>query len=251
MKDNNILIIILIGGLVIVSVMFAFNTSMPDTLTIAENEQKETITVSESVDIEFMPDKVEIYVEIETQEETAKQTKDANAVVTASVLKALHDYGIGEDQIETTSYYLSEQKKWDKDKEKYIITGYQLSHVIRITTDDIEDAGEIIDTVVDVGATGINSINFGLSDNLERELKAKALSQAAQKAESKAQAIVEAVGVKLGDFVSISESGYYTPYYPMFSSRSVYDMGEEAYTSISPEEVTVSGTVTLVYEIEQ
>jgi uncharacterized protein len=251
MKENQ-LTLILIAGLVIVCALFAFNNGMPDTLTIAQNEQRETITVSESIELESMPDEAEVYIDIETQEETASEAKDLNAELSDAVMEALDDYGIDAENIETTSYYIDEQRKWDSDEGEYIYTGYRVRHTIRVTTDDITAAGDIIDLAIDAGATGINSINFGLSDEAERELKAKALAEAAQKAEEKAQSIVDAVGVDLGDFVSISESSYYSPYYARsYASMAMMDSEESYDTAILPEEVSVSGTVTLTYEIVQ
>jgi uncharacterized protein len=251
MTKENTLIFILIAGLVIVCALFAFNSGMPDTLTIAENEQRETVTVSESVELETAPNEVEIYLEIETEADTAKDAKNKNAKIEDAVRDALDDYGIDNGQLETTSYYLNEQQKWDRDKEEYISTGWRLSHILRVTTDDVKNAGEIIDEAVNAGATGINNVNFGLTNAKEREVKAEALAEAAQKAESKAQAIVDAVGVELGDFVSITESSYYNSYPRYAYATAEMAMDSSAGTSISPQEVSVSGTVTLTYEIEQ
>lgn len=257
MKDENrntVVILALIVGLVLVSVLFALNRGTPDTLTVAQQEQRETITVTETVEKETMPDEAHIYLEIKTRAETAQEAKNDNAQINDAVLIALEEYGLDKDQIETTSYYLNEETKWDKDKEEYITTGYVLTHIMKVTTEDIDAAGEIIDTAVDAGATGIDSVQFTLSKAKESDIKGEALALAAEKAKTKAAAIVDAVAVDLGQIISITESSYYSPY-PWYS-RSLYAMEEAAEevsydTTISPEELTVSATVTLTYEIEQ
>ena len=259
MKEENkstTITLVLVIGLVIVSALYAMNNGMPDTLTVAEQEQKETITVSETVEIETMPDEAYVYIEIESRGDTAQEAKEENAKVSDAVLDALYESGIDKESVETSSYYLDEERKWDKDTEEYIVTGYTLTNILKVTTSDVEGVGSIIDTAVDAGATGVNSVQFTLSRSKESEIKGEALALAAEKARTKAENIVDAVDVTLGEIASISESSYYSPY-PWYARSVSYDsmemaVEEKSYdTSISPQELTVSGTVTLTYEIEQ
>ncbi len=246
--------LLLVIGLVTVSVLFAFNKGMPDTLTVAEKEQRETITVSETVELETMPDEAYVYIEIKTRGETASETKEENAKISDAVLDSLHESGVDKENIETSSYYLDENRKWDKEAEEYIITGYTLTHILKVTTQEIENPGSIINTAVEAGATGINSVQFTLSNSLESEIKGEALALAAEKARTKAENIVRAVDVTLGEIMTISESSYYSSYYPLYAKSASYEMalGEVGYeTSISPEVLTVSATVSLTYTIEQ
>lgn len=256
MKDeknmNTAIIIVLVLGLVLVTGLYAWN-KMPGSINVAQQEQRETITVSETVEKEVMPDEVQIYVEMKTKGETAQEAKEENAEISEAVLAALETSGIEEDQTETTSYYLYEETKWDKDKEEYITTGYVLSHVIKVTTSEIDDAGEIIDAAVDAGATGVQNVQFTLSKAKESEIKGEVLAEAAEKAKDKAANIVGAIDVELGELVSISESNYYWPgpMYGYAEGAMMLKSEDSAETSISPQELTVTATVTLTYEIEQ
>lgn len=243
-------VLLLVCGLLAVTLILAWKSSAPETLTLAQQELRETITVSETVEIETMPDEAYVYVEIKTQAETAQEAKEENAGVTDAVIAALEK--IPEVTIETSSYSLNEERKWDKETEEYITTGYVLTHVLKITATDVENAGEIIDTAVDAGATGIDRVQFSLSREKENEVKGEALAAAAEKAKAKAAHIVDAVGVDLGEVVSISESTYYYPVYSYLDkSYALEEVAMEASTSILPQELTVTGTVTLTYEIEQ
>lgn len=183
--------------------------------------------------------------------------KEKNADISDDVRNALEDNAetsMIDEVIETTSYYLSEQTKWDKDKKEYVVTGYLLSNVLKITTSDIDKAGEIIDVAVDTGATSINNVQFTLSDDMEDALKGDVLTQAAERARKKAENIVYALNAKLGKIVSISESSYYNGPYRLYGDNIMKAYAEEsaeiAETSISPQELTITGTVTLIYEIE-
>lgn len=252
-EKNNMITIALVIGFIVVSMLYAFK-SAPD-ITVADQAQRETITVSETVEQETMPDEASVYMDIKTRAAAAADAKDENAEISDAVLNALYSYGVEEDNIETSSYYLSEETKWDKDTEEYITTGYVLTHTLKITTADIDNVGEIIDTAVDAGATEVNSVQFSLSRSKESEIKGDVLALAAEKAKTKAENIVDAIDVDLGELVSISESSYYNPY-PWYARSAGYDMMEVAEeasykTSISPQELTVTATVTLTYEIVQ
>lgn len=251
-EKNNMITIALVIGFIVVSMLYAFKGA-PD-ITVADQAEKETITVSETVERETMPDEVYVYMDIKTRAEAATDAKDENAQISDAVLNALYNYGVEEDNIETSSYYLSEETKWDKYKNEYIVTGYTLTHTLKITTADIDIVGEIIDTAVDAGATEVNSVQFSLSRSRESEIKGEVLALAAQKAKTKAENIVDAIDVDLGEVVSISESSYYNPY-PWYARSMGYEMDvaeEVSYkTSISPQELTVTATVTLTYEIVQ
>ncbi|MFA6889070.1 MAG: SIMPL domain-containing protein [Candidatus Woesearchaeota archaeon] len=248
MKEGKmtLIVVLLVLGLVIVSGLYATTSGTTEMYD-------ETITVSESAEKEVMPDEGQVYIEIETRAETAQETKNQNAQINENVLNALIDYGIASEDIETTSYYLNEETKWDRETEEYIMTGYVLTNIIKVTTSDIENTGEIIDTAVNAGATGVNNVQFTLSQARESELKAELLADAAQKAKTKAEVLVNAVGAELGELKTMSESSYYNPM-PWYAKSAVMDMAvsAESYdTSISPEQLTVSATVTLTYEIDQ
>jgi uncharacterized protein YggE len=248
MKEGNMvwIIAVLVLGLVIVTGLYALNsgTSYADMQTIA---------VTETAEQEVMPDEAQVYIEIRTRADGANDAKTQNADISEDVLNALQDYGIAEEDIETTSYYLNEETKWDKEAEEYVVTGYILTHIMKVTTSDIENAGEIIDAAVDAGATGVDNVQFTLSKDKESEMKTQLLAEAAQKAKAKAETLVEAVDADLGDIVTMSESSYYNP---IFRYAAAYDMSalsfeEKAETSISPEQLTVSATVSITYEIEE
>ncbi len=252
-NKSTIIIIALVIGFIALSMLYAFKSGNSE-ITVAEQEQKETITVSETVEIETMPDEAYVSIEIQSRGDTAQQAKEENAEVSDAVLDALYESGIDKESIETSSYYLDQERKWDKETEEYITTGYTLTNILKVTTSDVEGVGVIIDIAVDAGASGVNSVQFTLSRSKESEIKGEALALAAEKARTKAENIVDAVDVTLGEIASISESSYYGGYYPRYTTKSILESvsEEESYdTSISPQELTVSGTVTLTYEIEQ
>ncbi len=124
--------------------------------------------------------------------------------------------------------------------------------MIKVTTNDMENIGDLIDAAVNAGANGFEQINFGLSEKKQKEVNSAVLLIASDEAKAKAESLVKNLGGTLGKLSSISESNfYYAPYrYPM--AEMAMDSGyAKTSVSISPQDVSVSATVTVAYEIMQ
>ncbi len=246
-KDRNILTIILLLGLILTLLILASNTKK--TIVVSGQDVRNTISVSGSSELSVEPDKAEIYVNIETTKETAKEAKDENARVSKKVTDALKKAGIKRDDIETTQFRINPKYEYSRAKSEFI--GYTVTHVLKVTTTNIDKVGDFIDTAVDNGATRINSIGFTLTDKKQKEMKGEAMIRASQEAREKAEALATNLGVRLGKITSVSESSFnYIP----FVSRS-FAMAEAAIeapvaTGISPEDVTIRATVNVAFEIK-
>lgn len=244
-----IVTLVLAIGLILVSSLFALNSNKITTSSI----QQQTVTVSETVEKQSMPDEAEVYVEIQTDADTAQDAKDKNAKASDAVLAALKASGISDEKIETSSYYLNEKTKWDDKNQVYINVGYTLTNILKVTTEDMNSVGNIIDTAVNAGATGINNVDFTLTHDKEMQIKEEALAEAAAKAKDKAKVLADAVDTRLGDLVTMTESSNYNWPRPWIYGQEMKaaDMLSSAETSISPQQLTVSATVTLTYAIEE
>ncbi|MBI5072719.1 SIMPL domain-containing protein [Candidatus Woesearchaeota archaeon] len=244
-----LLTLVLAVGLILVSSLFALNSNKITTSSI----QQQTVTVSETVEKEAMPDKAEVYVEIQTDADTAQDAKNKNAEISTAVLAALKASGISDDNIETSSYYLNEKTKWDDKNQVYLNVGYTLTNIVKVTTEEVNSAGSIIDTAVNAGATGINNVDFTLTHDKEMKIKEQALAEAAAKAKDKAKVLADAVDTSLGDLVTMTESSYSNWPRPWLYGQEMkaVEMVSSAETSVSPQQLTVSATVTLTYEIEE
>lgn len=237
MERSNTLLIILALGLVLTSLLLAYDGS----------DSAKTISVSGSSDVTVSPDKADVFVEVETRGETAEGVKNENSERMANVREALEEAGIAEDQIETQSFDIYPQQRWVSELEKSVVDGYIAEHSLKIEVLDIDDVGEIIDVVVGAGANVVNRVSFGLTKEKEIEINNRALELAALKAKEKAEALASTLGVKVGGIASISESNTNFVAYD-FSPRLA--MSEEAEsTVINPKEVNVRGFVSVSFEI--
>jgi hypothetical protein len=178
---------------------------------------------------------------VNTQSDDAAKAAKDNAGITNAVIAAVMKAGIAKSDIETTNY--SVNPIMDYKKSPPVTVGYGVSNQIRLTIRDLARVGSIIDIGVKAGANNVQGVDFSIEN--DTELRGRALVKAIVQAQSKAQVMASAAGVKLGRLISMSEAGGYTPR-PMLAS---YAKSEAAPTPIIPGELTVSASVTMVYAI--
>jgi uncharacterized protein YggE len=252
MEQKNILITILAIGLVVTSAIMAINMRSGETVVTATSDtQRNTISVSGNGKVSTQPDKAELYIRVNTEGTTASAAKDANSNLAKKVIDALVGQGLKKSDIETNYYYLNKKQEWDENTKKYVDIGYEVNHVLKVTTKDLDNVGKLLDTAVNAGANGIDSVSFGLTEEKQKEVSREALRMASVNAENKAEAIVGSVGVSLGKLVTISESNYnYMPYVRNMMYDKTASSAPMAETNIMPETLEVTATVNLVYEIK-
>ncbi|MFH0752069.1 MAG: SIMPL domain-containing protein [archaeon] len=212
----------------------------------------ETIQSVGDAEMTVMPDEAVVYLNVETKADSADQAKNENTKIMDAVLKNLDTIGIGKGDIETQNFNIYEDFDW-KEGER-TSKGFVASNNIKVSTENFEIIGKIIDAGADEGAL-ISSINFELSNKQENEYKAMVLAQASQDAKMKAESITSGLGKELGDLVSVSSSDFgWTPYpiYRGIGLAVMEDVAEAkvATTNIEPQTLDITATVTVVYEIK-
>jgi len=212
-----------------------------------DEEPKYLIDVNGEAKVTADPEKVEVYLGAETTALTAKKSQQDNANIMEAVRNSLRTIGISSNDIETTQYTLTVVKRWDKDTEKYVITGYRTTHIIKIESTDINKAGDIIDKAVQSGANLVNNVVFSLTDEKIKEMKLEALKKAGTNAKEKAEAIANSLGITIKGVYRASESYvYYRPYVERAYEAFVAEAA--APTEISPGQIEVSASLSVSYE---
>jgi len=213
-----------------------------------------TVNTSGEAIIEVEPDLASVYFSITTLEESAEESKDGNSKTLDKVYAALYKIGIDRDEIETENFNIYEEYDW-KDGERKS-KGFRTNHQMKVSTEEFDDVGEIVDAVIDAGNDNvrINFINFELSDDKEKEFKKQALTMASEDAREKAESIASGLGARLGNLVSVSDSGYYYNPYPLYRAETgamdVMAVKEAVNTEISPKDLEIRANVQVVYQIK-
>jgi uncharacterized protein YggE len=207
-------------------------------------EQGKTISVTGTGVVKAKPDRALISFSVVTQADTAWEALSENAAKMDSVVKAVRAAGILENQTETSAYSLSPNWEYPERGSPRIVS-YTCSNTIKVTVKNLDKVGEIIDVAVSAGANYVSSLQFTISDEAMSQLGLNALSLAVRDADSKARTIADAAGVTLIGPVSISLSSY-SPYVRSYASESF--AGSVTTPILSPEEVSVTVSVSTVYE---
>jgi len=208
-----------------------------------------TISVNGDSEVKTKADFVGLYLSIETLENSAQESESNNAEISEAVMSQLRALGFEDEDIETLSFNVYPDYKYNNNGQ--VFNGYKTVNQMKISVEEIDFTGVVIDRVVQEGAL-INQVSFEITQEHENELKAEALEKATQDARTKAEAIAKGSGGRLGKLVSISTNDYY--YYPYIayaaeagSADSV--RAKESITQINSQELAVNANVQAVYKI--
>ena len=194
------------------------------------------------------PDTAMLDLAIETHGSTAEEAATQNADLSQKVVKALKDKLGDKGKIWTGGYNLFPIYEEHQTPDHAKIIGYRAENSISVETGALDVLGTLIDTAIGAGANRVNSLNFSLRD--DSNARGDAIGKASKDAQAQAQALSNALGVKLKKIVTASTVSQVRPM-PVYARAMAMPMAAEgAPTPVSPGEVTVPATVSLTYEIE-
>jgi uncharacterized protein YggE len=179
------------------------------------------VTAGEGV-VQATPDRAWVSVTAESRASTPREAQRKNADAMKPVHDRLRAAGIPEDALKTTVYDL--QPDWDFSDNRRVLRGYVARNTIDVRIDDIDRVGELLDIVVNAGATSVENIRFDLKDRerVERE----ALRLAVADARARAAAVAEGAGMTAGRVIRIDEQGVSSPPVPL--RRETFQAGASA-----------------------
>ena len=209
------------------------------------------ITVTGTGTAVAVPDVAYISLGVQTTGATAKDAMDANATQMTQVVDKIKALGIADRDIQTSGVSVNpvyDQKSVQPNGSSGMpqITGYMANNSVRITINDVSKAGDILDGVVSVGANNVSGIQFGLKD--DTKLRQQALTEATKNAKPNAQAIADALGVKLTSVASVQEQNSGGPI-PMAAAAPSAGRGDTT-TPVLPGELTITANVTITYNFQ-
>jgi len=196
------------------------------------------------------PDKVTINLGIETINSNPTEAQSENSKIMNKVISALKSSGISDDNIKTNnysmySYEVSEYNKSDKYKEG--TTVYRVTNTVSVTSYNVKTTGSLIDTAINAGANKVNSLQFGLSNEKQKEQRKAAIVSAVKAARADADAVASALGVKVtGTGVVTLDQSNNSVYYAnvnMESAKMTMAMDSAAGASV-PNTQIESGSLT-------
>lgn len=211
--------------------------------------ERNVISASGTSTIKVDPDQAVFYLRIESLKPTAEESQTDNSERSEAVILALKEAGLTSDDISTDYYNLYKREDWSEDGPEF--RGYQADHTLKVMVDEVADVGKYIDIAITNGADGLNSVNFELSDEKQKQVFKEALTESGSEAKEKAEVLASSVGAKLGKLVKVTDSS--TNYYPVpiYRDMAVLESkGGAAGVPIQIKQIDVTATVSVDYEIK-
>ncbi len=204
------------------------------------------------------PDKAILTFAVETVGEKLAKVQKDNQDRMKRILNVCEEMDIPSNLIQTTSlnvipkYPPRPRRSSERDLEAQAprIIGYQVIHQVNVELRNIELVGKVVDRVLKAGANRFSGVSWGLQN--EQPVKLAVLKDAAHKARAKAKTLAEALDMRLVRIINIMEGGV-SVIHPESQFRmarpamAMMESGGEA--SVSAGEITIRGTVTLIYEV--
>jgi uncharacterized protein YggE len=253
MKRN----LLLTGGVVVIAlalvlslVGFSACSAGPTTIGAVDiNSQQEGVWVSGQGEISVVPDIATLYLGVEAQADTVAEAQAQANEAMDSVMTALADNGIDEDDIQTQYFSIDQVTRWDSDKDEQVVVGYRVSNMVTVKIRDIDNVGAVIDAVAAAGGDLIRVNNIAFSVDDPSEYYEEAREEAMADAKAKAEQLADLAGIELGKPTYISEGTIYAPVIYR-DAGMVMPVEEAAPTQISPGELELTLSVQVAYAIE-
>jgi len=189
------------------------------------------------------PDVAMVTIGVDTRASTAGQAAAENKERMTNVMSALEGMGVAKEEIQTVDYRIQPEIDWDNGEPRVI--GYVASNSVLVKIRQIDQVGDILDTVTEAGANNIYGTQFTFDD--PTSLREMARADAMADAQSKAATLANLAGVSLGKPRIISESFVQIP--PFYVERVYAPAMEAAEVPISPGQLEVTMQVQVTYNI--
>lgn len=216
-----------------------------------------TIRVKGTGKLKAAPDRIEISLTLRTKNKVYADAMEDASKQLSGLREALLPAGFIEDELKTTGFFVRSEYEGVRDRNgeyRQVFAGYVCEHMLLLRFPfDTERLSRTLSSIAACLAEPEMNIAFTVADR--DTLAEGVLKKAVADARQKAQALAEASGVTLGRVLSIdhgaAQHNFVSPTsYVMNAKRSC--AAEEACVDmdVSPEDVTVSDSVDMVFEIE-
>lgn len=207
------------------------------------------IIVSGNAQIEVNPDEATVRLGVVRQESAAQAAQEQANRAAQAILAEIGKLGIPAERIRTSRLTLSPiyAPARPETRDAPRIASYSASNVVSVLVTNLSQIGPIIDAGLRAGSNQVEGIQFRVKDDLP--VREQALKQAVTEARRKAEAMADALGVRLGFVQEVTEGG--SSIMPKGEGGGGFVMmaREATPTPVSPGQLEVNASVTVKYLI--
>ena len=186
--------------------LFTFTNNL--NVRVSQSNSNETkVYCTGNAQTSLKTNRLKINLKIETNNTDRTESLKKNIKISKSVISALTNIGLQNDDLETTSFSIYAQyrsvfndvtRRWDS-----IFNGYKTSNQILIQTLDLKNAGKFLDAIA-INGGSISSINFDATENVAKEEKLKLLSIGMEDCKLQLEKLVKLIGYSIQKYTSIN-----------------------------------------------
>jgi uncharacterized protein YggE len=207
---------------------------------------RDTITITGEGKVSSKPDLAKIDLGVWSEGATVAAVQRDNTAKTNAIIDALKKLGVAEDDIQTSNYSLQPKIDWTDGKQN--VTGYTLSQMISAKIRNLDNVGTAIETSITAGSNQIQGVQFTIDD--PSSVQDRARLEAIADARKKAEALSQALGLKVLKVITFSESsGGYVPPQPMMYKALEAGAVANVAPDIQPGALDVTTNVSVTFEV--
>lgn len=202
----------------------------------AEQVNQTEINISHQIERQFKPEIAKVNVEVWALK---KDLKDAYSEATVNMNEVIKEIKGFDDLTYTTSSFSVGQKYVEENKKQALY--YEVSTMIKIETDNLEQLGDIIQTVISKGATNIRGISYGLK--YPEKAKNKVIKDGIKEIYEKAEVILTSLKMESYQIVRLDINEGYSLYNYNYNVARSQDLGSKEalpVPEISPQDVNIN-----------
>lgn len=213
----------------------------------AEAAEPRTVSVTGRGEVLCAADTAAFTATVETTAMTQEAAAAENAARTKALRTALIAAGAEFDRLSTENYSVNPVYRYEA-KGKRTFLGYRAENRLQVRVAQLSRVGGVLDAAAKNGADRIDSVDF--TNENKNTYRNRAYLAAGEDARKKASAAAEALGLRLGRVVSVSENSYTAPRYRSVMLMAASAKTEaDAATPIEAEEETLRAELSVVYEL--
>lgn len=213
-----------------------------------------TIVVKGKANLSVAPDTNIINLEFKAVRDTYDAARELSISINNEVISIAKSIGLAAEDVKTISYDIESEYKLVKENDLWnnIFIGYKFSHRMQIQFDiDADRLGRIIKDLDRCEVKPEVSISYTVKD--PESAKDSLLTLAVQSSRRRAEVMAAAVGLKLGEVMSIDYSWSEMRIMDeRYNSSYMCDCEESSLAmNFTPEDIDLSDSVSIVWELDK
>ncbi|MCC6521710.1 MAG: SIMPL domain-containing protein [Polyangiaceae bacterium] len=182
------------------------------------------IVVAGRGELDVAPDVALVTLGVEVTKKTVAEARDAAAEDAGRVIDALARHGVVKKDVQTSGLEIAPRYEYGPEGRTTLV-GYGVSHTLTVKVRALGELSRLLDDAVTAGGDSVRlqGVRFELEDPTTARRRARELAM--QDARRRAEELAALSGAALGSPISIEETQYQPPVYPM---RGMLDAAAKA-----------------------